>query len=202
MAKKDIGKIKSEKAAKADSRLDLEKIIKVDTFCLNNVYDERAVLFVLNRKNKLKLTMDDVVFDSFNEHEAKLRAQNREKYKGRKVIYYEQAKNTGYKIWIIISLIALFLSIAILLPIGLIGDSKTGSWHDAGKAVLISVGPIAAASFISTLVCVLCWKGEIPLKQLATVESKIGPKEDEETKAEVEEKVEEKVEKEYIKKTS
>ena len=79
-----------------DDRIDLEDIIKVDSFALNNIYDPKAVLYILNRKNKLHLTMDDVVFDSFDAHKALLRAKNKEKYRGRKVIYYEQAKNTGF----------------------------------------------------------------------------------------------------------
>ena len=111
---------KKRKHAKVnDDLIDLDKIIKIDSFSLTNNYDPKAVLYILNKKNKLDLTMDDVVFDSFDDHEAKLRAKNTEKYKGRKTIYYEQSRNIGFIIWLIFSLILFFAGIAILLPLGI-----------------------------------------------------------------------------------
>ena len=90
------GKKKKHRTKVDDDRIDLDEIIKVDTFYLMNNYDQKAVLYVLNKKNNLNLTLDDVVFDSFDDHEGKLRAKNTEKYKGHKTIYYEQSKNAGY----------------------------------------------------------------------------------------------------------
>ena len=194
---------KNKKQIHSDDRIDLEDIIKVDNFALNNIYDPKAVLYILNKKNKLHLTMDDVVFDSFDSHKALLRAKNREKYRGRKVIYYEQAKNVGFIIWLIISVIILFLSMAVLLPVGLVGDSST-TWHEAGQIILIACAPTAGISFLSILICILSWRGEVTIGQLAKVESKaiVKQQQKEDIDVEVEEEAAKEFKEKYSKKTS
>ena len=186
-----------------DHRIDLDEIIKVDSFALNNTYDQKTVLYVLNKKNKLHLTMDDVVFDTFDEHKARLRAKNVEKYKGSKTIYYEQAKNVGYIVWLIISIIVFFASIAVLFPVGLVGNAG-GSWQKAGEAILIASAPVGVAGFVSVLVCILCWRGEVSLGKLQTVESKAEhakEKQDEVADAQVQLEVDEETVSDFVKKT-
>lgn len=196
---------KNKKADIHDGRIDLEDIIKVDNLSLNNVYDQKAVLYMLNKKNKLNLTMDDVVFDTFDSHKALLRAKNKEKYRGRKVIYYEQSKNVGFIIWLIISLVILFLSISVLLPVGLVGDSTVDlPWHEAGQTILIACGPVAGGSFISIMICILCWRGEVTLGQMSKVESKAEQKQkqSQDLDAEIEQEAASEFKEEYSKKTS
>ena len=161
------------KKTSSDNRIDLNDLIKVDKIVLNNIYDQKAVLYVLNRKNKLRLTMDDVVFRSFGPDKAVLCPRNKDKYRGYKVVYYKQAKNTGYIIWLIISVIILFLTISVLLPVGLVGESDTAlSWHKAGQIILFSCAPIGGISFLSIMVSILCWRSEVSIGKLSTVESK------------------------------
>ena len=188
-----------------DHRIDLDEIIKVDSFALNNIYDPKTVLYILNKKNKLHLTMDDVVFDTFDEHKARLRAKNIKKYKGVKTIYYEQAKNIGYIVWLIISMFIFLVGMAVLLPVGLVGNANA-DWQRAGQIILIISAPVCGVGFISILICVLCWRGEISVGKLQSVESKaeLAQVEDEEEQlsdAQVQVVVEDTVEKEIIKKT-
>ena len=162
-----------------DPVLDLSDIVKVKSYKFNNVYDNKTLLFIINKNNKLSLTMDDVAFDEFDEKHAIIRAKNKEKYRGKVQVNYSEAKNKGFIIWLIISIAIMFLALSVLLPMGLIGNSSD-SWYDAGTAVLISSAPIAGVAFISIIICVLKWRGEITPKKLKSVEGKSQTKEKEE----------------------
>ena len=49
-----------------DPVLDLSDMFKVKSYKFNNVYDNKTLLFIINKNNKLSLTMDDVVCDEFD----------------------------------------------------------------------------------------------------------------------------------------
>lgn len=148
--------------------IELNKVIdSTKIYSIDNYYDKYRVLQILNKENHQNLKINDVLFTKFASNQITIVGnQETNKYTGSVTIQFKVDRHIKYIVWIVITLIAFLVGMAVLLPIGLV-QLESDVPH---IGVVIASGVVMAISYISLVICLRVWPNELTKKQKAKLE--------------------------------